>query len=65
MKLDRTLFWAGKFEDNEARIKTEVQNMTARQRLESAAYLNSVCYNFDINNPPKMDRTVFSMRKNG
>lgn len=65
MKLDRTAHWAGKFEDNEARIKAEVQNMTARQRLEAAAYLNSVAYNYDINNPPKMDRTVFSMRKNG
>ncbi len=65
MKIDRTAYWAGKFEDNEARIKAEVQKQSARERLEAAFYLNSVAYNFDINYPPKMDRTVFSMRKNG
>jgi hypothetical protein len=65
MKVDRTVFWAGKFEDNEERIKKELQGQTARERLEAAFYLNSVAYNYDINNPPKMDRTVFSMRKNG
>jgi hypothetical protein len=33
------------------------------ERLAAANYLNSVSYDFDINNPPKMDKTVFSMRK--
>jgi hypothetical protein len=65
MKVDRTAHWAGKFEDNEKRIKAEVQHKTAKERLEDALYLNSVAYNFDINNPPKLDRTAFSMRKNG
>lgn len=63
-KLDRTYYWAGKHEDNEERIKRFWLEATARERLEAAFYLNSVAYNFDINNPPKMDRTVFSMRKN-
>lgn len=32
-------------------------------RLRAAAYLNSVAYNYDFNNLPRMDRTAFSMRK--
>jgi hypothetical protein len=36
---------------------------TNEERLAAAFYLNSVAYNFDINNPPRLDRTVFSARK--
>jgi hypothetical protein len=64
MKLDRNVSWAGKFEDNEERIKEHWHSSTVKERLEAAFYLNSIAYNFDINNPPRMDRTVFSMRKN-
>ena len=28
------------------------------------AYLNSVSFNYDIASPPKMDKTIFSSRKN-
>lgn len=62
-KLDRTYHWAGKHEDHEERIKEYWTTTTVRQRLEAAHYLNSIVYGFDINNPPRMDRTVFSMRK--
>lgn len=31
-------------------------------RLKIAAYLNSVAYNYDINTPPRMDRTVFKAK---
>jgi hypothetical protein len=64
MKLDRNASWAGKFEDNEQRIKDFWQSSTVKERLEASFYLNSIVYNFDVNNPPRMDRTVFSMRKN-
>ena len=33
------------------------------ERLKAANYLNSVAYNFDINNPPQMDKTYFKIRK--
>ena len=33
------------------------------ERLQAAFYLNSVAYNFDINNPPRMDKTFFTTRK--
>ena len=32
------------------------------ERLRASFYLNSVAYNFDINNPPRLDRTVFKTR---
>jgi hypothetical protein len=32
------------------------------ERLKAAYYLNSVAYNFDINNPPRLDRTEFKTR---
>ena len=38
------------------------QPETLAERLRVAMYLNSVAFNFDINNPPRMDRTVFSCR---
>jgi hypothetical protein len=63
MKMDRNYHWAGKFEDNEERIKEYWQNTTVQERLEAANYLNSIVYGYDVNNPPKMDRTVFSMKK--
>lgn len=39
------------------------QSKTIKERLEAAYYLNSVAYNFDINHPPRMDKSVFSVRK--
>ncbi len=38
------------------------QTQSLEERLRAANYLNSVAYNFDINDPPKMDRTYFRMR---
>lgn len=63
-RLDRTAFWAGTHKENEQRTREFWSMQTIRKRLEAAAYLNSVAYDYDVNNPPKMDRTVFSMRKN-
>ena len=55
-KLDRTAF--------KYQTKTEAshnfnywQSQPYEKRLQAANYLNSVAYNFDINNPPKMDKT--------
>ncbi len=61
-KLDRTAF---KYQTiNEASHNLKFwQSQTYKKRLQAANYLNSVAYNFDINNPPKMDKTVFKIRK--
>ena len=32
------------------------------ERLKAAFYLNSIAYNFDINNPPRMDKSFFQVR---
>ena len=39
------------------------QKQSYEERLKAANYLNSVAYNFDINNPPQMDKTYFKIRK--
>ncbi|SKC11103.1 hypothetical protein [Dyadobacter psychrophilus] len=61
-KLDRTAFHAGSHEETE-KYYAKNQPKTSRERLQAANYLNSVAFQFDINNPPRMDRTAFSMRK--
>lgn len=61
-KLDRTAFKIQTFE--EAADTSEYwKNKTYAERLEAADYLNSVAFNYDINNPPRLDRSFFSMRK--
>ncbi len=63
IKFDRSYHWAGKFEKNEERIKQYWADATVSERLRAANYLNAIVYGFDPKNPPKMDKTAFSMRK--
>ena len=60
-RLDRTAFKA--HTRKEAASHAEIyKNLSWQDRLKIAAYLNSVAYNFDLNNPPRMDRTKFSAK---
>jgi hypothetical protein len=61
-RLDRTAFRAVTFEEAE-QTQAYWLTKTPAERFRAAMYLNSIAYNFDINNPPKMDKTVFSTRK--
>lgn len=61
-KLDRTSFKKQSFEDASKHTK-EYKKLTINDRLKISFYLNSIAYNFDINNPPKMDKTVFARIK--
>jgi hypothetical protein len=36
---------------------------TLEYRLEVALYLTSIAYGFDMNNPPRMDKTIFTAGK--
>lgn len=63
-KMDRTAFSAYK-KENEPSDTTYWRTKTIRERLEAANYLISVAYSFDINNPPRLDKTIFSVVKNG
>lgn len=61
-RLDRTAFHAGTHEQTEQYHAT-CQPATYAERLRVAAYLNSVAYRYDFNNPPRLDRTAFAARK--
>jgi hypothetical protein len=61
-KLDRKAFKIQTFE--EADKTTEYwRSKTPQERFEAAYYLICQAYNIDPENPPRLDRTVFSMRK--
>ena len=61
-EFDRAAFEMRSSETHKPAIEYS-KDMSPEERLAAAFYLNSVAYNFDINNPPAMDKTVFSMRK--
>lgn len=62
IRLDRTAFHAGTHEETE-QYHARHQPKTMAERLRVTAYLNSIAFNYDLNNPPRMDRTVFSSRR--
>ncbi len=41
----------------------ENANDTPQQRLKIAWHLTCIAYNLDPDNPPRMDKTIFSMRE--
>jgi hypothetical protein len=60
-KLDKTAFKAHTRKEaaNHAGV---YKNLSWQERLKIAAYLNSIAYDFDLNNPPRLDRTRFSAK---
>lgn len=60
-KLDRTAFSA-KNASEAVNYGKEHQKLTWQERLKIHRYLNSLAYSYDIDNPPRMDKTTFSMR---
>ncbi len=61
-KLDRTAFKAQTAEEATRSQAAYYKTLTWQERLRIANYLNSVAYNYPEDQPPKLDRTVFSMR---
>jgi len=61
-RLDRTAHHAGTHEQA-AQYHASHQPATMAERLRAAAYLNSVAYGYDIDNPPRLDRTAFATRQ--
>ena len=60
-KLDRNSFKAQTV--NEASNHANYyKKLTWQERLKITFYLNSVAFNYDINNPPRMDKTIFKVR---
>lgn len=62
-RLDRTAFRAGTHEQLAEAERQHRQSLSLVERLHAAAYLNSVAYGYDPENPPRLDRTYFRMRK--
>ena len=61
-RLDRTQFKMQSFEAADMQYKYW-EKKNSSERLYAACYLISVAFDFDINHPPRLDRTIFSMRK--
>jgi hypothetical protein len=60
--LDRTAFKAQTAEEAVKRQAEYYRSLTWQERLRMANYLNSVAFNYPENYPPRLDRTVFSVR---
>lgn len=61
LRLDRTAHSSRKITDFK-KESDNYKNMNLLQIGEVFAYLQSVAYNYPINQPLKMDRTAFSVR---
>jgi hypothetical protein len=62
-RLDRTAF---KMQTAEEATKSHAEyykSLTVVERLRIANYLNSVAYNYPENDPPRMDKTAFRIKK--
>lgn len=60
--LDRSAFKAQSIQEM-AIHSEEYKKLTWQERLRIADYLNSIAFDYDINCPPRMDRTKFSTRR--
>ena len=61
-KLDRTVFQAMTAKEAD-KYQRDYSNETIEKRLEIAFYLTSIAYDFDMENPPRIDKSVFSAGK--
>lgn len=60
-RLDRNAFKAHTAKEAAAHSQYYIQ-ISWQERLHIAAYLNSVAYNYDLSNPPRMDKTAFKRK---
>jgi len=61
-RLDKSFFKAQSFQEADNQKQYWLQKNVS-ERLGAAWYLISCAYDFSLDNPPKLDKTVFSMRK--
>lgn len=57
-RLDRTAFHARNASE-QVNYGKEYQNLTWQERMQIHKYLNSIAYGYDLDNPPRIDRTAF------
>lgn len=61
--MDKTAFKIQTVEEADDAMR-DYSNHSIQERLRIYWYLTSIAYKFDLDNPPRMDKTVFSMKKN-
>ena len=61
-RLDRTSFKAQTAKEAPKSQAAYYKTLTWQERLRIANYLNSVAYGYPANNPPRLDKTAFSVR---
>jgi hypothetical protein len=59
-KLDKIAFQAMSVEEADDYMR-DYRNYNWKERLKVSFFLTSLAYGFDLNNPPKMDKTVFKL----
>lgn len=60
-RLDRTAFEARKASERVNYGKAH-QNTTRKEILRIHQYLNSIAYGYNLDNPPRMDKTFFHIK---
>jgi hypothetical protein len=60
-RMDKTAFKLQTVEEADDAMRDYTRH-TPQQRLEIAWYLTSIAYRFDMDNPPRMDKTVFRIK---
>ncbi len=63
-RLDRTAF-KGQTAKEASNHSKYYSKLSWKERLEVAYYLNSVAFNFSLDNPPRMDKLKFTASKRG
>lgn len=61
-RLDRTAFQARNASE-QLNYGKEHQKLTWQERLRIHQYLNSIAFGYDLDNPPRMDKTFFQIKK--
>ena len=60
-RLNRTTF-KGQTAKEASNHSAYYQKLDWKERLRIAHYLNSIAFNFPLDNPPKMDKKVYSVK---
>ena len=61
-RMDKTAFKVKTFEEADD-VMRDYSSYSMQERLRIYWYLTSIAYKFDLDNPPRMDKTVFRIKK--
>lgn len=61
-RMDKTAFIVQTFEEADDAMR-DYSGHSMQERVRIYWYLTSIAYKFDLDNPPRMDKTVFRIKK--